>query len=63
LIHDAFHVVRQDLFRDSHVLKGVDHADEQVFLLGIGKELDEHTAAVVAAESKTRDPVFVAGLI
>ena len=58
-IHDAFHVVRQNVFRDAHELKSVDHADEQVLLLGIGEELNEHAAAVMAADCETGDPVFV----
>ena len=59
VIHDALHVVRQDIFRDAHELKSVDHANEQTFLLGIGEKLDEHAAAVMAAEDKTGDSVFI----
>jgi hypothetical protein len=37
----------------------MEHSNKQVFLFGIGEEFDEHTAAVVAAECKTGDPVFI----
>ena len=44
----ALHVVRQNIFGNAHVLKSVDHTDEQILLLGVGEELDIPYAAVVA---------------
>lgn len=33
----ALHIVRKDEARNAHVLKGVDHTDEEVFCLALGK--------------------------
>lgn len=38
--HDAFHIVSQDKSGHPHVLKGMDHSNEQVFLFGVGKKLN-----------------------
>ena len=49
---NAFHVVRQHIPRDAHVLKCVDHSYKEVFLLGIGKELNIALSAMVADHSE-----------
>lgn len=50
--HDAFHIVSQDNFGHPHILKGMDHPNEQIFLLSIGEKLDVTLAAVVADHSE-----------
>ena len=49
---DALHVVCQDKSRNAHVLKGMDHANKEVLLSGVGKELNIPLAAVVADHGK-----------
>ena len=49
---NAFHVVRQHIPRDAHVLKCVDHSYKEVFLLGIGKGLNIALSAMVADHSE-----------
>ena len=58
--HHALHVVRENGFGHSHVAESVNHADEQVFLLGVGKELYIPLAAVMANHCKTRCLVLLA---
>ena len=48
----ALHVVCEDKSRNAHILKGVDHADEEVFLPGIGKELHVPLPAMMADHSE-----------
>ena len=47
LYDDTFHVVCQHILRYSHICECTEHAYEQVLLLGIGKELNIHLAAVM----------------
>ena len=54
----TFHIVRQDILWDPHVAKGVDHANQQILLLGIGEELNIPLTAVVADHSKASCGVF-----
>ncbi len=50
----ALHVVREDEARHTHVLKGVDYADEKVFLPRVGKELHIALPAMMTDHSKAR---------
>ena len=59
----ALHVVRQDILGNTHILEGVNHADKQVFLLGIGKEFDVPHTAMVADHDKAGCRKFVAEVI
>ena len=43
----ALHVIRQDVLRNTHLAKSVDHPNEQIFLLCIGEELYIPLPAVV----------------
>ena len=61
--HDAFHIVSQDNFGHSHVLKGMDHPNEQVFLLGIGEKLNVALAAVVADHGEACRTVCVSVVV
>ena len=45
---DAFHVVGQDVVGHTHQHEGMNHADKQVFLTGIGEEFDVTGATVMA---------------
>ena len=63
VVHDAFHVVGQDIFRDAHAVKRADKSDEQILLLGVGEKLDEHRTAVMAAEREAGDLVLVAAFV
>ena len=63
VVYNALHVVREDVFRDSHVLESVDHANEQVLLLGVGEEFNEHVTAMVTAQRKAGGLVLIAGVI
>ena len=54
----ALHVIRQDVLRNTHVAKSVDHPNEQIFLLCIGEELYIPLPAVVANHSKAGSAVF-----
>jgi hypothetical protein len=56
--NDAFHVVRQDILGNPHVAKGVNHANEQVFLFGIGEELYVPLATVVTDHGEAGCGVF-----
>ena len=53
----ALHIIREDKARNAHVLKGVDHTDEEVFLPRVGKELHIPLSAMMADHSKAGDPV------
>ena len=57
---DTLHVVGQDILWDTHHVECMEHADEQVLLLGIGKEFNKHLSAVMADHCKACDSVFVA---
>ena len=57
---NALHVVGQNVLGDAHVRKAVDHPDEQVLLLGVGKELHIHLAAVMADHGEACYSRFVA---
>ena len=59
----TFHVVSQNVSRDPHVGKAVDHADEQVLLLGIGKEFYIPLTAVVADRGKAGHLIFAAIIV
>lgn len=61
--HDAFHIVSQDEFGHPHVLKGMDHSNEQVFLFGVGKKLNVALAAVVADHSEACRTVGVSVVV
>ena len=56
--HHALHVVREDILRDPHVLEGVNHANEQVFLLGVGEELHIPLTTMVADHGEAGGGVF-----
>ena len=58
--HNAFHVVRKDIFRDTQPFECVDHADEQIFLLGIREELNIPLASVVTDHYKAGNFIWVA---
>lgn len=45
--HNAFHIVGKHNLGHSHVHKGVDHPNEQVFLPGVGEKLNVPLTAVV----------------
>ena len=51
--HDVLHVIRKDLLRHAHVLKCVEHPDEQVFLLGVWEKLHISLSACVADHGET----------
>ena len=53
----ALHIIREDGARNAHVLKGVDHTDEEVFLPRVGKELHITLSAMMADHSKASDSV------
>ena len=55
---DTLHIVRQDMLRDSHIVERTDHANEQIFLLVIGKEFHIPLPAVVADLGKAGGGVF-----
>lgn len=61
--HDAFHIVGQDSFGHSHVLKGMDHPNEQVFLLGVGEKLNAALAAMVADHGESCRTVGVSVVV
>ena len=61
--HNAFHIVSQDDSGHPHVLKGVDHPNEQVFLLGVRKKLNVALAAVVADHSEACCTVCVSVVV
>lgn len=50
--NNALHVVCQHIPGDAHVLKRVDHPYKEVFLLGIGKELNITLSTMVADHSE-----------
>lgn len=56
---DALHVVGEHVVGDAHHHEGVDHADEQALLPGVGEELDVEGAAVVADHREAGDLVLV----
>ena len=58
--HHILHVICENGFGNPHAAKSVNHADERVFLLGVGKELNIPLAAVVANHCKTRRLVLLA---
>ena len=62
--NDTLHVVRQDIFGHAHPLERMNHPDEQVFLLGIGKELHIALSAVMTNHGETghREFLSVAGV-
>ncbi len=43
----AFHVVRKDMMGHAHIPEGMDHADEQAFLLSVREEFDVPYPAVM----------------
>ena len=55
---DALHVICQDILGNPHIAKGMDHANKQILLLGIGKELHIPLTAVVADHSKASGGVL-----
>ena len=52
-----------DNFGHPHILKGMDHPNEQIFLLGIGEKLDVTLAAVVADHSEACCTVCVSVVV
>jgi len=60
---NALHVVGQNVLGDAHAGEAVDHADEEVLLLGIGKELHIPLPAVVANHSETGSSVLAAVVV
>ena len=61
--HDAFHIVRQDHSGHPHILKGMDHPNKQVFLLGVWEKLNIALAAVVADHSEACRTVCVSVVV
>src|SRR5699024_978423 len=61
--HDAFHIVSQDNFGHAHVLKGMNHSNEQVFLLSIGEKLNVALAAMVADHSEACRTVCISVVV
>lgn len=61
--HHNFHVVRQDILGNPHVAEGVDHANEQILLLGIGEEFDVSMTAMVADHGEAGCGVFSAVVV
>ena len=55
---DTFHVVCQNILGDPHVTKGVYHTNEQILLLGVGKELHISLTAVVTNHGKASGSIF-----
>ena len=51
--NNTLHVICQNILRYSHIFEGVEHADKQILLFGIRKELDIPFSAMVADHSKT----------
>ena len=51
-VNYALHVVRKDILRHAHVAEGVDHTNEQIFLLCVWEELHIPLSAVVANHSE-----------
>lgn len=58
--HDIFHVVRQDIFRDSHIQKRMDHSDKQVLLLHAWKKLNILLLTAMADHGETGDFISIA---
>ena len=63
VVHNALHVVREDVFRDSHVLKSMNQANEKVLLLAVGEEFNEHVTAVVTAKREAGGLVLISSVI
>lgn len=59
----TFHIVSENVWGDTHAGKAVDHADEQVLLLGIGEELHIPLPAVVADHGEAGDLIFAAVIV
>ena len=53
MVYDAFHVVCEHIGWNAHIAEAMNHSDKQVFLPGVGEELNEHLPAVVADHRKT----------
>ena len=62
-VHNTAHIVGQHRLRDPHIFKGMKHTDEQVFLLGVRKELHIPLSAMVADHCKARCIVCSANII
>ena len=61
--YNTFHIVRQDILGDTHVAKGMDHANEQILLFGIGEELNIPLTAVVADHSEAGCGIFCSVIV
>ena len=59
----SFHIVSENVPGDAHAGKAVDHADEQVLLLGIGEELHIPLATVVADHGEAGSSVLAAVVV
>ena len=59
----TFHIVSENVSGDTHAGKAVDHANEQVLLLGIGEELHIPLPAVVADYGEAGDLIFAAVIV
>ena len=60
---NAFHVVGQNVLGDAHAGEAVDHADEEVLLLGIGKELHIPLPAMVTDHGEAGSSVLAAVVV
>ena len=58
--HNTFHVVSKDVTGNAHHLESMQHAYKQVFLPGVGKELDVTHAAVMADHDEAGKSVSAA---
>ena len=54
----TLHVVGEDILRNLHVLEGVNHSNEQVLLLGVGKEFHVLLSAMVANHGEASSGVL-----
>ena len=54
---NALHVICQNISGDPHICKGMQHADEEVFLLGIREEFNIPLPAMVSDHGKACNPV------
>ena len=52
-VDDTLHVVGENILRDAHHVECMDHAYEQVLLLGVGKEFNVHLPAVMTDHCET----------
>ncbi len=59
----AFHVVCKDMMGHAHIPEGMDHADEQAFLLGVREEFDVPFPAVMTDHCEAGSREHIARMI